>query len=439
MTRGALFVTGASGFVGRRVLALAGQHFSRVIAVARAELAELPAGVELVREDLLSSATPWERALAGCDAVIHLAATTGKATPAEYERGIVETSARVAAAAQRAGVRHFVYVSSIAVRFNDQAHYPYAHSKASAERAVRASGVPATIVRPTIVAGPGSPVMQGFATLALAPVTPVFGDGQKRVAPIHVDDLAEMLVEIAASAPATEPIELGGPEAFTIDALLSGIRAARGRGAARLLHLPFAPIRSLLAALEPALRPVLPLTAGQLATFANEGLPAPSAFTAQRTQPLRPVLTPEALAPPAPSRDTADVLRAECSVLACHLLGSAPPPALAERYLRQQRALALDAPRGFDALLVRLARRGGAALALADAYAGWLARKSVLRTKLVAVLALLEVAPESYAAIDAPDARFAWLRLLGRGVAELCTALIAVLVLGPLHLLLGRR
>jgi hypothetical protein len=88
---------------------------------------------------------------------------------------------------------------------------------------------------------------------------------------------------------------------------------------------------------------------------------------------------------------------------------------------------------------VRLARRGGVALALADAYAGWLARRSVLRTKLVGALALLETAPESYAAVDAPDARLAWPRLLLRGAVEACVALVAIALLAPLHLLSSRR
>jgi hypothetical protein len=126
-------------------------------------------------------------------------------------------------------------------------------------------------------------------------------------------------------------------------------------------------------------------------------------------------------------------------VLARHLLAHEPSPTLCDRYVRQQRALGLDAPRGFDALLVRLARRGGIPLRLADSYAGWLARRSVLRTKLVGVLALLETAPESYAAVDAPDANLAWPRLLARGFAEALTALAAAALLGPLHLLLGRR
>lgn len=435
--RGALFVTGASGFVGRRVLAVAASEFSRVIALARGELTDAPQGVECVRGDLLGDAS-WESALAGCDAVLHLAAITGKAAPREVERGVVEATAKILAAARRAGVRHFVYASSIAVRFTDQAHYPYAKKKAAAEALVRGSGLGATIVRPAIVAGPGSPVMSGLATLALAPLTPVFGDGRKRVAPIHVDDLAERLVLLAAGEPQREAIELGGPEAFTIDALLVGIRRARCMGEAKLLHLPLAPIRALLAALEPVLRPVLPLTAGQLATFANDGLPAPNAFAAAHPA-ARAVISPEALAPPAPRADSDAVLRAECTVFSQRLLGIAASPALCARYVEQQRALGLDRSAGFDALLLALARRGGIALALADAYSGWLARRSLLRTKLVGLLALLETSAESFAAIDAPDSRLAWPRLVLRALREGATALLAALLLLPLHLLLRRR
>jgi NADH dehydrogenase len=435
--RGALFVSGASGFVGRRVLAVASREFARVVALSRSELADAPVGVELVRGDLLGDAG-WESALAGCDAVIHLAATTGKAAPGEYERGVVDATARMLAAARRAGVRHFVYVSSIAVRFSDQTHYPYAKKKAAAETLVRASGLGATIVRPAIVAGPGSPVIGGLATLALAPATPVFGDGAKRVAPIHVDDLAERLVALAAGEPQREAIELGGPEVFTIDALLSAIRRARGKGEAMLLHLPLAPIRALLAALEPALRPVLPLTAGQLATFANDGLPTPSAFATAHPS-TRSIVSAQALALPAPRADSDAVLNAECARFSQRLVGFAASPALCARYVEQQRALGLDRAAGFDALLVSLARRGGFALALADAYAGWLARRSLLRTKLVGVLALLETSAEGYAAVDAPDARLAWPRLGLRALREGATAVLAAVLLLPLHLLLRRR
>ena len=53
MKRSCLLVTGASGFVGSRVLALAAQRFQRVLALSRSEIAELPAGAEAVRGDLL--------------------------------------------------------------------------------------------------------------------------------------------------------------------------------------------------------------------------------------------------------------------------------------------------------------------------------------------------------------------------------------------------
>ena len=154
---------------------------------------------------------------------------------------------------------------------------------------------------------------------------------------------------------------------------------------------------------------------------------------------MRPILPANLVARALSPTPADEVLRTEFRTFAHHLLGISVSPALATLYLRQQRELALDAAQGFDALLVRLARRGGIALALADTYAGWFARRSLLRTKLVGALALLETAPESYAAIDAPDARAPWLRLVLRGLAELATLLVATLLLAPVHVLSGRR
>ena len=278
---GVAVVTGASGFVGRRVVERLATADTEVVAIARSEAPPgLPANVRWVRADLLEP-SGYSAALSGADVVIHLAAVTGKAWPHQYKRNNVEATEVLLGACERAGVRRFVFASSIAAKFGDRRFYPYAASKVAAEEAVRASSLETTIIRPTMIFGAGSPVEAGLARLARLPIVPIFGDGRTRVAPIHVADVVAAVVAAAEDGTAgAAEVDVGGARVLTIEELVLALRAAQGiSGAARVVHLPLGLIRFTLAVVERLLLPVLPLTAGQLATFANDAVPEVNPFS----------------------------------------------------------------------------------------------------------------------------------------------------------------
>jgi NADH dehydrogenase len=272
-----IVVTGAAGFLGRRVLAELKARGDRVVAIDRvATAADGGDGTTWVVADLLD-ASSYETALDGASVVLHLAAITGKARPEAYRRVNVEATEALLAAAKRAGVERFVLVSSIAVAFPDRRHYPYADSKAAAEALVRASGLGWTIVRPTMILGSGSPIQAALGRLARLPVAPMFGNGQRLVQPVDVADVARLLAGVAHEPDAAgATLEVGGPASYPMTELFARLRAHDGvSGPARFLHLPVKPIRALLALVEGPLLPVLPLTAGQLAPFINDSVAAP--------------------------------------------------------------------------------------------------------------------------------------------------------------------
>jgi nucleoside-diphosphate-sugar epimerase len=281
---GSIFLTGANGFLGRRVLTLFGACPQRRIAcLVRTKPAESqPKNVEFVLGDLLKGET-YAHALAGCDAVIHLAAATGKHAPEEYFRINRDGSKILMAAAQRAGVQRFLYVSTIAVKFPDKSHYPYAQSKEQAELAVQQSSLDWTIVRPTMTFGKDAPVLDGLSRLASLPVVPIFGDGRNPVQPIVADDLATSLIAMLGDESMIgRTVEIGGPEVLSIEDLLFRIRRSLGRGNAPALHLPARPIVACLSLLEPWLRPLLPFTAGQVSSFTNAGSIVPDPWVEAR-------------------------------------------------------------------------------------------------------------------------------------------------------------
>jgi nucleoside-diphosphate-sugar epimerase len=271
-----LFVTGGGGYIGCRLLAsLDPARFSKIVCLTRSAAAGLPPHVNAIQADLLDAGT-YAEALRGCDAVLHLAATTGKSRPEEYFRVNREGTRCLIQACRRAGVERFIHISTIAAKFRDQRRYYYAQSKLQAEELVRSSGLRYSIVRPTMVMGKGSPVLEGLSRMAAAPILPVFGSGRAQVQPVSVEDLVACLGEVLARGTFDgRTVEIGGPQVLSMEELLVKIRRAKGKGAGPVLHLPAGLIAASVGLLEKVLLPVLPFTAGQIASFVNDGTAAP--------------------------------------------------------------------------------------------------------------------------------------------------------------------
>ncbi|MCK6445669.1 MAG: NAD-dependent epimerase/dehydratase family protein [Planctomycetes bacterium] len=285
-TRERIVITGATGFVGRRFVARLAADPARelVLLVRRAvdarELGLEPTRAELVRCEL-GDAKTYAAALAGARTLVHLAARTGKASPAEFERDNVATTRELVNAARAAGVARFVHVSTIAVNYPEKRHYAYARSKEAAEALVRASAIGGAfdwaIVRPTIVLGRGAPAGAAMQKLASGGRIKLFGDGRVKIQPIDVDDLATLLCDLLARPElARATFEFGGPEITTFREFLGRLHQRLGGGAPKYAELPLGLALAGTALVEPVLRPLMPLTAGQLYAFAYDSLAAPN-------------------------------------------------------------------------------------------------------------------------------------------------------------------
>jgi NADH dehydrogenase len=229
----------------------------------------------VVQGDLLVPAS-YERCLDRVDVVLHLAAATGKTSSADHFAVNAEGTRLLLEQCRRHGVRRFLYVSSIAAKFQDVRHYPYARSKRQGEAAVAASGLAFTVVRPTPVIGLGSGVWEGFRKLATGTVTPIFGHGRTPIQPIYVEDLADILLDLAREPDCrNETLEIGGPEVVSIEDFIRRVGRAYNRQP-RVVHVPARPVKTALAWMEPWLRPLLPLTAGQICSFVEDGTITPN-------------------------------------------------------------------------------------------------------------------------------------------------------------------
>lgn len=276
-----VFLTGATGFLGRRVAAQLRQHGHRVTALQR-QASDAP---DVIVGDLTTPAE-WGSRLRGHDVIVHLAAVTGKAPKLEYARVNVGGTRALIEAAHHAGVPRLLFCSSIAATFPNLESYPYAESKVAAEALVRQSGLRTTILRPTIIAGAGSPVLAKLADLAALPVIPLFGDGRVRVQPILAEDLAAFIVDcIDTDRFDGEILELGGRDVLTIRQMLGRLHDQQRPPTGRFLSVPMGLVLPVVGLLESLAGQKVPMTVGQLSTFRFDGIARPnSLWTARRDQ-----------------------------------------------------------------------------------------------------------------------------------------------------------
>jgi NADH dehydrogenase len=141
----------------------------------------------------------------------------------------IERSRMLFFAAKRAGVKRIVHLSITNPSL--ESPLPYFRGKALVESALAQSGLPYTIVRPTVLFGGERDVLVNNIAWVLRrmPVFPVPGDGRYRVQPVHVDDLARLCVQ-AAAGQEDEVIDAAGPEQLSFARVVALVRDAVGAG-----------------------------------------------------------------------------------------------------------------------------------------------------------------------------------------------------------------
>ena len=149
-----VFVTGATGYVGRRLVSALIARGHHVRALVRPESAgRLPAGVTTVVGDALDAAT-FAAAVTPMDTIVHLVGTPhpSPSKAPEFQRVDLASARASVTAATLARAPHFVYVS---VAHPAPVMHAFIEVRQQGEALVRASGLAATILRPWYVLGPG--------------------------------------------------------------------------------------------------------------------------------------------------------------------------------------------------------------------------------------------------------------------------------------------
>ena len=184
-------LTGGTGFVGQAVLDVLARGKVLARALARSVPKEPRSYVDWLPGSL-DDAGALAQLVGGAEVVIHIAGLTTSHDPAELDQANAAGTLALVEAARAAGVRRFVFVSSLAAR--EPSLSAYGASKAKAETIVAASGLDWTTVRPPAVYGPRDKDMFDLFRMARLGVVPMPPPG--RTSLIHVHDLAELLVAL---------------------------------------------------------------------------------------------------------------------------------------------------------------------------------------------------------------------------------------------------
>ncbi|AJC20705.1 complex I NDUFA9 subunit family protein [Pandoraea pulmonicola] len=219
-------VVGGTGFIGSHLTArlVTMGHVVRVPtrrAEAAKALAVLP-GVELVECDV-HDPRALERAIAGCDAVINLVGVLHSDRGAPYGHAFanahVELPRKIAQACSNRGIDRILHMSALGADSNGPSMYQ--RSKGDGEVAIRETGIPATIFRPSVVFGPGDKFLNTFAKLQRRlPIVPL-ACAKARFQPVYVIDVAQAFAgALDNDATFGKTYELGGPAVYTLEALV---------------------------------------------------------------------------------------------------------------------------------------------------------------------------------------------------------------------------
>ena len=225
-----LLLTGATGLVGRallRRLTAAGEPVRCLVRDPR-RLGADRVRVQIALGDLADPPS-FRNAMRGVRTVVHLATAIRDQPAGSIEELNGIATWRMVQAAERAGVEHFVFMSSLGAVRHDRTRY--LRAKALAESAVLASDVRHTVFAPSFVYAPGD----AFVTMVervgmLLPVVPISGSGRALYQPIWADDVADAIAAaLDGEGGSDRRYELAGPDTLSHRQIVELVLRAAGR------------------------------------------------------------------------------------------------------------------------------------------------------------------------------------------------------------------
>lgn len=261
-----ILLTGASGFVGARLLRALLDDGHHLVCAVRTPRASGDPRLRYVQADFAGDTgqAVWLARLHGIDAVINTVGVfreSGRQTFAAIHTEAPR--ALFAACAESDSVQLVIQLSALGA--DDAATTPYHLSKKAADDYLATLPVASFIVQPSLIYGRGGASARFFKMLATMPLGVRFGSAPQRVQPVHVDDVVAALCALVRRVPASDTaprarpdsyariVRLAGPEALSFTDYLRALRRALGLG-----HLWVLPLPDFLARIAAGMARLLP-------------------------------------------------------------------------------------------------------------------------------------------------------------------------------------
>jgi len=239
-----LLLTGATGSIGSRLLPLLLESGEDVRCLVREprRLGERRVDVQIALGDLGELSDPYllRQALRGVDTVIHLAATIRDQPPHRIEELNGLATIRLLRAAERSGVKRFVFFSALNASAAQRTRF--FRAKWIAEEAVASSPLDSIVFAPSIVYDHSDPWITLLRRFSFLPVLPVSGEGRAEFQPMWAEDAARCVVAALAGGE-RDRYELAGPQTLSYDDMSDLVSRVAGRPRP-LVHLPLGLVRA---------------------------------------------------------------------------------------------------------------------------------------------------------------------------------------------------
>ena len=293
-------VFGGSGFLGRQIvehLAAAGNDVR--VAVRHPDRASFDRGpgrggrsgrIELVRADVWDESTV-ARAVKGSACVINTVGHYVEKRGVTFDSIHGQGAQHVARQAKEAGAERLIHISGLGA--DPGSDSPYVRARGIGERLVKEAFDGVTILRPSVIFGPGDSFLNRLAAMARqTPVLPLFGTGGTRLQPVFVGNVAQACARgLADPSTRGRVYEIGGPRVYAYKELVRLVLERVG-GRTALIPVPFL-VWDLLAAVM-TLHPNPPLTRDQVKLMKRDNVVGRQALTLGDLG-IRPVPLEEAL------------------------------------------------------------------------------------------------------------------------------------------------
>lgn len=238
-----IIVTGAAGLVGQNLLQrLVARQDGEIVAIDKhpantALLRRLQPSVTVIEADLAKPGA-WEAAFAGADALVLNHAQIGALTEKPFIVNNITATERVLAAAEAASIGNVVHISSSVV--NSAARDFYTESKKAQEKLALESGLPTTVLRPTLMFGWFDRKHLGWLArfMKKVPVFPIPGDGRYLRQPLFVGDFCDIIAACLDRPHPGEAFNITGLERIDYIDMMRSVKASVGARTA-IVKIPY--------------------------------------------------------------------------------------------------------------------------------------------------------------------------------------------------------